>query len=72
MTLSELVQGIAELIQGTISKKARFITAFDPGDAHDRGGGHPASQVALNLITNASEALGDEPARSRRDRLGRG
>jgi PAS domain S-box-containing protein len=60
VTLSELVQGIAELIQGTISKKARVITAFDPDTPTIEGDVTQLRQVALNLITNASEALGDE------------
>jgi two-component system, cell cycle sensor histidine kinase and response regulator CckA len=58
--LSDLVQGIAELIQGTISKKARLITAFDPETPAIEGDVTQLRQVALNLITNASEALGDE------------
>jgi PAS domain S-box-containing protein len=58
--LSDIVQDIAELIQGTISKKAHVITAFDPDTPTIEGDVTQLRQVALNLITNASEALGDD------------
>ena len=59
--LSELVRGIAELIQGTISKKAVLSWAFAPDTPTIEGDVAQLHQVVLNLITNASEALGDEP-----------
>ena len=60
MGLGELVQGIAELIQGTISKKAVLTTAFAPDTPVIEGDVTQLRQVVLNLITNASEALGEE------------
>jgi PAS domain S-box-containing protein len=60
MALSELVQGIAELIQGTISKKATLTTVFAADTPTIEGDVTQLRQVVLNLITNASEAIGDE------------
>ena len=61
VALSELVGGIAELIQGTISKKAVLTSAFAPDTPTIEGDVTQLRQVVLNLITNASEAIGDEP-----------
>jgi two-component system cell cycle sensor histidine kinase/response regulator CckA len=61
VALSELVNGIAELIQGTISKKAVLTSAFAPDTPTIEGDVTQLRQVVLNLITNASEAIGDEP-----------
>jgi len=61
VALSELVQGIAELIRGIISKKAVLTEAFDPDTPTIEGDVTQLRQVVLNLLTNASEALGDEP-----------
>jgi two-component system cell cycle sensor histidine kinase/response regulator CckA len=61
VALSELVQGIAELIRGVISKKAVLTEAFDPDTPTIEGDVTQLRQVVLNLLTNASEALGDEP-----------
>jgi signal transduction histidine kinase/CheY-like chemotaxis protein len=60
VALSELVAGIAELIGGTISKKAVLTSAFDPDTPTIVGDVTQLRQVVLNLLTNASEALGDE------------
>ena len=60
VALSELVGGIAELIGGTISKKAVLTSAFDPDTPTIVGDVTQLRQVVLNLLTNASEALGDE------------
>jgi CheY-like chemotaxis protein len=61
VALSELVQGITELIGGVISKKAVLTSAFDPETPTIQGDVTQLRQVVLNLLTNASEALGDEP-----------
>ncbi len=53
--------GIAELIQGTISKKAVLTSSFAPDTPTIEGDVTQLRQVVLNLITNASEAIGDEP-----------
>jgi PAS domain S-box-containing protein len=60
MALSELVQGIAELIHGTVSKKVALTTAFAPDTPTIEGDLTQLRQVVLNLITNASEAIGDD------------
>jgi len=61
VALGELVGGIAELIQGSISKKAIVTSAFAVDTPTIEGDVTQLRQVVLNLITNASEALGDEP-----------
>jgi two-component system cell cycle sensor histidine kinase/response regulator CckA len=61
IALPELVQGIAELIGGVISKKAVLTSTFDPDTPTVEGDVTQLRQVVLNLLTNASEALGDEP-----------
>jgi two-component system cell cycle sensor histidine kinase/response regulator CckA len=61
VALSELVHGIAELIQGTISKKAVLTSTFAPDTPTIEGDVTQLRQIVLNLITNASEAIGDEP-----------
>jgi signal transduction histidine kinase len=60
VALSELVHGIAELIQGTISKKATLTTAFAVDTPTIEGDVTQLRQVVLNLITNASDAIGDQ------------
>jgi signal transduction histidine kinase/CheY-like chemotaxis protein len=60
VALSELVGGIAELIGGTISKKAVLTSAFDPDTPTIVGDVTQLRQIVLNLLTNASEALGDK------------
>jgi two-component system cell cycle sensor histidine kinase/response regulator CckA len=59
VALSELVEGIAELIGGTISKKAVLTSAFGRETPTIEGDVTQLRQVVLNLLTNASEALGD-------------
>jgi two-component system, cell cycle sensor histidine kinase and response regulator CckA len=61
VALRELVDGIAELIQGCISKKAVLTSTFAADTPTIEGDVTQLRQVVLNLITNASEALGDEP-----------
>jgi two-component system cell cycle sensor histidine kinase/response regulator CckA len=61
VALAELVTGIAELIQGSISKKAVLTSTFSADTPTIEGDVTQLRQVVLNLLTNASEALGDEP-----------
>jgi two-component system, cell cycle sensor histidine kinase and response regulator CckA len=61
IALPELVSGIAELIQGSISKKAVLTSIFADETPTIQGDVTQLRQVVLNLITNASEAIGDEP-----------
>ncbi len=60
MALPQLVREMTELIQGVISKKAVLGTAFAEDTPTIAGDVTQLRQVVLNLITNASEALGDE------------
>jgi PAS domain S-box-containing protein len=57
MALPELVQGLAELIPGTISTKAALTTDFAADTPAIEGDVTQLRQVVLNLITNAAEAL---------------
>jgi PAS domain S-box-containing protein len=61
VALPELVSGIAELIHGSISKKAVLTSTFAADTPTIEGDVTQLRQVVLNLITNASEAIGDEP-----------
>jgi len=58
--LSHVVEEMADLIESTISKKARLQLSFDPSTPTVEADVNQMRQVVLNLITNASEALGDE------------
>jgi signal transduction histidine kinase/CheY-like chemotaxis protein len=63
LNVNALCREIAELLQSAVSKKATFESQFSknlPMVVADRG---QLSQVILNLITNASDALGDEVGR---------
>ena len=58
--IAEIVGELGELIKATISKKAKLLLRFaadTPPIEADRTQLH---QVILNLITNASESIGDE------------
>jgi CheY-like chemotaxis protein len=59
--LSEVVAEMARMLEVSISKKTRLV--YELGHGLPRALGDPTQmrQVALNLITNASEALGDDP-----------
>jgi PAS domain S-box-containing protein len=59
--LSELVASIGELLRVTISKKASFRSDLAPRLPAINGDPAQISQVIMNLITNASEALGSKP-----------
>jgi PAS domain S-box-containing protein len=58
--LSELIGGMEELLKVSISKKAVLRSELAEGLPRISGDAGQISQVVLNLITNASEALGDE------------
>jgi len=57
--LTQLVHEMAELLQTVISKKVRLV--FEVNDQHSvvEGDATQLRQVVMNLITNASDALGD-------------
>jgi PAS domain S-box-containing protein len=54
-----VVKEMTDLIQATISKKARLSFAFDQETPVVEADVTQLRQVVLNLITNASDALGD-------------
>jgi two-component system cell cycle sensor histidine kinase/response regulator CckA len=58
LDLNEIVREMTELIQTSISKKARLTTDLAEGLPPVRGDATQLRQV--NLITNASESLGEQ------------
>lgn len=59
--LSELVSGMAVLLRASISKKASVRFVLAPELPRIEADAPQLQQVIMNLITNASEALGDRP-----------
>jgi PAS domain S-box-containing protein len=57
--LSLLVQEMLELLRVSISKKATLKTSFAPNCPPVHGNPTQIRRVVMNLVTNASEALGD-------------
>jgi len=55
-----LVQGIAKLLAASIGKKIELRYDFADDTPLFRGDESQVSQIVMNLITNASEAIGDE------------
>ncbi len=58
--LGALCRDIRELLDAVLSKKARLEFSIDP-DCFVLGDRATLTQVVMNLLTNASDALGDEP-----------
>jgi CheY-like chemotaxis protein/two-component sensor histidine kinase len=63
LDLSELVEGMSELLAASISKKSRLKTFLERGCTLVAGDPTQLRQVVINLVTNASEALGEQPGR---------
>ena len=61
INISNLVREMAELLKPAISKKAEIV--FEMGEEPPKFDGDPTQvrQVVMNLITNASDALQNEP-----------
>jgi PAS domain S-box-containing protein len=59
--LGELVREMAALLEVSISKKVRVDYDFAPALPSFEGDATQIRQVIMNLITNASEAIGDQP-----------
>ena len=59
MDLGGLVREMADLLGTVVSKKARVMFRLSPEPALVEGDPTQIRQVVMNLITNASEALGD-------------
>jgi len=63
LDLSELIEGMSELIEASISEKSRLKTFLERGRTLVAGDLTQLRQVVINLVTNASEALGEQPGR---------
>jgi two-component system, cell cycle sensor histidine kinase and response regulator CckA len=59
LDLARLVGEMTHLLEVSISKKALLIRHLEPGSAVVRGDATQLRQVVMNLITNASDALGE-------------
>ncbi|MBW2703670.1 MAG: response regulator [Deltaproteobacteria bacterium] len=59
--IEQLVNDMAELLQVSVSKKVQLTRSFEAGLPRVRGDTGQIQQVIMNLITNASEALGSTP-----------
>ncbi|MEX2015883.1 MAG: PAS domain S-box protein [Candidatus Hydrogenedentales bacterium] len=60
LDVSALVEEMAHLLEVSTSKKARFVYMFDRSLPAIEGDATQLRQVVMNLITNASDALGEE------------
>jgi PAS domain S-box-containing protein len=58
--IGALLDELRGLLAATLSKKARLELGVEPGSVVE-GDRATLSQVLMNLLTNASDALGDEP-----------
>ncbi|GLH74258.1 hypothetical protein GETHLI_27600 [Geothrix limicola] len=63
ISLSRLVDEMESLLETVISKKAHLEHHFEPGLPLIEGDATQIRQVIMNLITNASDALGDRTGR---------
>lgn len=58
LDLSQLIQGMLELLRVSVSKRAVLITELPNGLGAVRADAAQLRQVVMNLVVNASEALG--------------
>ncbi len=63
LDLSRLSNGVSELISASISKKAEVEVTATHGDVYVDADPAQLHQVLMNLMTNASDALGDHTGR---------
>ncbi|HEX7085024.1 MAG TPA: ATP-binding protein [Vicinamibacterales bacterium] len=61
VNLSSLVQELSTLLLAALSKHARLEQRLDPGVPDVLGDPAQITQVVMNLLTNASEAVGEDP-----------
>jgi two-component system cell cycle sensor histidine kinase/response regulator CckA len=59
--LGALVDELTDILSVALSKKAALVRRFEAHLPKVRGDRAQLQQVLMNLLTNASEALGDEP-----------
>ena len=59
LDLNQVVRELTSLLEVCISKRARFRLDLAPGPCFICGDQTQLQQVVMNLVTNASEALGD-------------
>jgi PAS domain S-box-containing protein len=59
LDLNELVTEMSSLLRVSISRKANLTVALDPTLSPIHADGTQLRQVVMNLLTNASDALGD-------------
>ncbi len=60
LDLSRLTYGVSDLISASISKKAEVVVTATHGDVYVDADPAQLHQVLMNLVTNASDALGDQ------------
>ena len=65
MDLSKLAREMARLLGSTLSKKVDLVLDLPEGLPSVEGDAAQLQQVLLNLVTNASDAIGDQPGRIR-------
>jgi two-component system, cell cycle sensor histidine kinase and response regulator CckA len=58
--LGRLIEGMLDLLRSSISKKARLHVRVEPGLPSVAADSAQLRQVVMNLVVNASEALGDD------------
>ncbi len=63
VNLSELVEQMLDLLKVSISKKAVIVRDIATDLSLVEGDASQLTQVVMNLITNASDAIGDQPGR---------
>ncbi|MCX7013355.1 MAG: response regulator [Candidatus Sumerlaeota bacterium] len=61
VSLRQLVEGMAQLLDSSVSKKARIEYQFAPDLPSIRGDSTQLRHLVLNLVSNATEAIGDRP-----------
>ncbi|MFO0826615.1 MAG: PAS domain-containing protein [Phycisphaerales bacterium] len=61
--LSAVVAELADLLAASISKKAEVLRDLPPGLPPIEGDPAQLKQIVMNLVTNASDALGGNPGR---------
>jgi signal transduction histidine kinase/CheY-like chemotaxis protein len=59
--LNDLLQGMQELLKASVSKKCALQFEFATGLPPMQGDADRLEQIIVNLVTNASEAIGDRP-----------